>query len=252
MSSILALFSWGKKDQTIKERAKRKFKRITNKASFWKRPKSPSPPPLSRQLFQPDLDRDTLFWNGTETDSDSTINLAFYNWQTSKRKISGNFKNFEYDSASSDVGDETFDTLSTDKTWVAHKDSQSNLAKEKPQINILYNRHWEDIFPLMDLPPEVVADVIDWASVPTLLHLYNTSRYLRHLVAMKFAPLFESYNNYPEIKHIFEIARGLKDWATERSGEVPESKISGWVLLFLFHVSAYLVAVTIHTSPPKL
>ncbi|KAF3308524.1 hypothetical protein TWF173_001166 [Orbilia oligospora] len=100
--------------------------------------------------------------------------------------------------------------------------------------------------------PIPILEVISHASVTTLIHLFHTAKVFRLIVVdMFYAKYFRKFYKqwrYPKLEDLQDIALQLKKWATEATPEVTELRILGWLQMLLFHVSSYLVALTVGTG----
>ncbi|KAK6334957.1 hypothetical protein TWF718_010398 [Orbilia javanica] len=66
------------------------------------------------------------------------------------------------------------------------------------------------------------------------------------VVDMFYAEHFRKFYTqwrYPKLEDLLNIALQLKIRAIERTPEVPEARIVGWLQMLLFHISSYLVAM---------
>ncbi|KAK6541811.1 hypothetical protein TWF694_007592 [Orbilia ellipsospora] len=255
---MLVFFSRPKRDRTIKQRVKGGVKRITSKVSFWKKP---NPPPTSAPstsgIAISHTSSDPFFYpSSSASSSDSSIYLAFYRWMPGtlwREDVHDDGNGLRYEQDSSASSPSSYSTQTTDKSWLAHKPSSSvRSLRRKERRKILYNPYWKSAFPIMELPAELIPEILQWISIPTYIHLFFTTRYFRHLVAMKFAPWFENLGHYPLLHDFFSIAKALKHWAAKRSPELPKSKLVGWTMLLLLHVSCYLVTIGVIPPPQDI
>ncbi|KAK6344219.1 hypothetical protein TWF696_007861 [Orbilia brochopaga] len=188
-----------------------------------------SPPPAPGSNTSP-------YGDSLDSYSSASINLALHSWEVPATRTPTSTpiaRTPETEEAPTSTSDGlythpdasflTWTTLSTDKSWVdGNKPAPAAPKQQTPAKSSKRRRkpHQElPVFRIMELPPELRLKIVDYASITTLLHLFNTSQWFRDVVTEKFASKFPK-SRYPLVKDVINIAIQLKPWAARVTPEV--------------------------------